>query len=140
MNGRFGRWLRDWDWRPLARLIVWIALAVAAAQWSGYRLPSLQTVARELVLGWLLTFGLLTRLQLWLAMGALRLFMALDDWTYGLSERLVRPLAGRAPFTINFLAALAVQLALVGGSIASWRAVDLGARLAEALERAMRSL
>ncbi|MBI5629908.1 MAG: hypothetical protein HY921_03370 [Elusimicrobia bacterium] len=140
MKARLHWWLHEWDWRPMARLIVWLAIAVAAAKRSGYQPPSLGAIARELVLGCLLTFGLLTRLQLWIALGALRLFLALDDWTYAAAEWLVRPVAGRAPFAVNFLAALAAQLALVWGSLAAWRAAHLGPRVLGLLEVGAREL
>lgn len=117
MSARFGRWLKEWDWRPLARMIVWLAIVAAAAERSGFRPPALAVVVRELALGWLLSFGLLTWLQIRLAMGAWWLFMALDDWTYAASERLVRPVVSRAPFAVGFLVALAAQIALVFGAI-----------------------
>lgn len=140
MSARLRRWIEEWDWRPLARMAIWIALAVVAAKRSGYRPPSLSMIARELVLGWLLTFGLLTWIQMHLAMGALRLFMALDAWTYAASEWLVRPVAGRASFAINFLAVLAVQLGLVLGGLAYWRAAHLGPRVLALLESGFRLL
>lgn len=118
MSARFGRWLKEWDWRPLARMILWIALAVVAAKRSGYHPPSFHVIARELILGWLLSFGLLTWLQVRLVTGAVWLFMLLDDWSYAASEWIAGPVAGRASFTVNFLAALAVQLALVLGVLA----------------------
>ncbi len=102
MKARLNWWLHEWDWRPMARLIVWLTIAVAAARRSGYQPPSLGAVAQELALGCLLTFGLLTRLQLWLAMGAVRLFMELDDWTYAAAAWMVQPVVGRAPFALKF--------------------------------------
>ena len=72
-----------------------------------------------LVLGWLLTFGLLTWIQLRLALGALWLLMKLVDWAYTAAERIVRAAAGRAPFALDFLAALAAQVALVFGLLAA---------------------
>lgn len=117
MSARFGRWLKEWDWRPLARLIVWIALAVVAAKRGGYRPPSLDSIARELILGWLLSFGLLTWLQIRLAAVAVWLYLTLDDWTYAVSEWIVRPVAGCASFAASFVAAFTVQIALVLGVI-----------------------
>lgn len=112
------RWLmNDWDWRPLARTALWLAIAFVAIKRGGYRLPSLSVIAHELILGWLLTFGLLTRLQLWLALAALRLFMAFDDWTYAVSEWIARPIAGSAPFAVNFLVTLVAQLGLVAAVV-----------------------
>lgn len=119
MNARLRWWLHEWDWRPLARTIVWLGIAVVAAKRSGYRPPSLGAIAHELVLGWLLSFGLLTWVQVRLALGIVWLFMKLDDWTYAASEWLVRPVAGRAPFAVNFLTALAAQIALVFAAIAA---------------------
>lgn len=113
MNARLRCWVEEWDWRPLARTIIWLGVAAVVLKRSGYRPPSLDAIVRELVLGFLLTAGLLTRLQVWLLMAALRLFMAVDDWTYALAERLVRPVAGRASFAVNFMAALGGQLILV---------------------------
>lgn len=113
---RFASWLRDWDWRPLARLFVWSGLAGAALRYYRVPLPEPSTVLRELVLGWLLTFGLLTWLQALLLMSAWCLFLKLDDWSYAAAEWIVRPVAGRASFVLNFVAALLVQVALVLGT------------------------
>lgn len=60
MNARLRWWLHEWDWRPLARTIVWLGIVVVTAKRSGYHPPSLGAVWRELMLGWLLTFSLLT--------------------------------------------------------------------------------
>jgi hypothetical protein len=140
MNARLRWWIVEWDWRPLARLLVWIVLAVVAAKRGGYRPLSLDSIARELILGWLLSFGLLTWLQIRLAAGAVWLYLTLDDWTYAASEWIVRPVAGRAPFAVNFLAALAVQLGLVLGGLAYWRAAHLGPRVLALLESSFRLL
>jgi hypothetical protein len=139
MNARL-KWLNEWDWRPMARTLIWLTVAVAAAKRAGYRTPSLGHVIQELALGWVLTFGLLTRVQLWLVMGALRLFWTLDDWTYAASEWLVRPVAGGAPFALNFMAAAAAQLALMTGSLAVWSAANLGPRVLAALETGARAV
>lgn len=118
---------QDWDWRPLARLVVWVLLAVAWARWSRVlSLDLLRWAVREVVLGWLLSFGLLTYVQALLATTALRLALALDEAVYGLSEQLVRPFAGRAPFAVSFAAAFGVELALVFGSVKLWRAAHVG--------------
>lgn len=140
MNPRLRWWIEEWDWRPLARMLIWIALAVVAAKRSGYWPPSFGMIARELVLGWLLTFGLLTWIQMHLAMGVVRLYLVLDDWSYAASEWLVRPVAGCAPFAVNFLAALAVQLGLVLGGLCYWRAAHLGPRVLALLEGGFRLL
>lgn len=112
---RFASWLRDWDWRPLARLVVWIGLASAAVRFYRVPLPEPSVVVKELVLGWLLTFGLLTWLQALLLTSAWCLFLKLDDWSYAAAEWIVRPVAVRASFALNFVAALLVQVALVLG-------------------------
>ncbi len=140
MNARLRWWVEEWDWRPLARTAIWLAIAVAAAKRSGFRPPSLGAIAHELILGWLLTFGLLTWVQIRLVLGAVHLFMALDDWTYAASEWLVRPVAGRAPFAVNFLAALAAQLAMVFGSLTVWSAAHLGPRVLALLEAGAQAL
>lgn len=108
----------DWDWRPLARLIAWLILA---ALWARSRdiisLALIQRAFRELLLGWLLSFGLLTYVQALIATGVLRLALAFDDTAYGLSERLVRLFMRRASFAATFVAAFGVELAFVLGSI-----------------------
>lgn len=111
------RW-EEWDWRPLARLIAWLILAALWARW--HELVSLalfQRVLRELLLGWLLSFGLLTYVQALIATTAFRLALAFDDAAYGLSERLVRLLMRRASFAATFAAAFGVELALVLGAL-----------------------
>lgn len=111
------RW-EEWDWRPLARLIAWLILA---ALWAHRRdivsLALLQRVFRELLLGWLLSFGLLTYVQALIATSAFRLALAFDDAAYGLSERLVRLFMRRATFAATFVAAFGVELALVLGAL-----------------------
>lgn len=122
----FMRWLREWDWRPLARLLAWTFIA---AHFGYITQAGLAHLGRELVLSWLLTFGILTHLQLILLMGGVRLYLALDDAAYWLAERITRPAIGGAPFTLGFLAAFAVQVALVFGAAGAWRAWHVGARL-----------
>lgn len=114
-------WLHEWDWRPLARLLIWCFLAAAAVRYHRVPLPDPAAILRELILGWLLTFGWLTWLQALLVTGAWRVFMALDDWTYNLAAWIVRPIAGAAPFAVNFLIAHCVQLGLVLGLIALYK-------------------
>ena len=135
----FLRWLREWDWRPLARLLVWCYLVGAAVRYYRVPLPDPAAILRELVLGWLLTFGWLTWLQALLITGAWRVFMALDDWTYTLAAWIVRPIAGAAPFAVNFIAAFAVELALVLGAIGAWRTGHMGARLLALADLAWRT-
>jgi hypothetical protein len=113
---RLESWLHDWDWRPLARLFVWIGLTCAVLRYYRVSLPDPAAVLRELILGWLLTFGLLTWLQVLLLMSAWCLFLKLDDWSYAAAEWIVRSVAGRASFALNFTAALLVQIALVCSS------------------------
>lgn len=111
------RW-GDWDWRPLARLIAWLILAALWARWrEAVSLALLQRALREILLGWLLSFGLLTYIQALIATGLLRLALAFDDTAYGLSERLVRLFMRRASFAATFVAAFGVELAFVLGSI-----------------------
>lgn len=106
----------DWDWRPLARLLVWVLLAVAWARWRhALSLDLLRRVAREAILGWLLSFGLLTYIQALIATSAFRLALALDEGAYALAERLVRPFLGRASFAVSFAASFGVELAFVLG-------------------------
>lgn len=111
------RW-EEWDWRPLTRLIAWLILA---ALWARSRdivsLALIQRVFRELLLGWLLSFGLLTYVQALIATVAFRLALAFDDAAYGLSERLVRLFMRRASFAATFVAAFGVELALVLGAL-----------------------
>ena len=128
MNARLSWWVHEWDWRTLARLIVWLAIANTAANRTGVHLASPGAILEAFVLGWLLTFGLLAWLQIWIVVLAVRLYFLLDDWTYALSEWIVRPISGRAPFAVNFLAALAVQIGLVLGGLAYARAAHLGPR------------
>lgn len=120
------RWLQEWDWRPLARLLAWTFIA---AHFGCITTAGLAHLGRELVLSWLLTFGILTHLQLILLMGGVRLYLALDDAAYWLAERIVRRIIGGAPFALGFLAAFAVQVALVFGAAGAWRAWHVGARL-----------
>ena len=88
----------DWDWRPLARLVVWVLLAaVWARRRHAVSLDLLHQVLREFVLGWLLSFGWLTYIQALIATSAFRLALAFDAAAYALSERLVRPIPGRPP-------------------------------------------
>ncbi|MDO8756671.1 MAG: hypothetical protein Q7J64_01555 [Elusimicrobiota bacterium] len=132
------RW-EEWDWRPLARLVVWVLLAAAWAR--GRHLLSLDLmhrVLRELVLGWLLSFGWLTYIQALIATSALRLALAFDESAYALSARFVRPFAGRAPFAANFAAAFGAELTLVFGSVQFWRAAHMGDRVAALLGEILR--
>jgi hypothetical protein len=130
---------QDWDWRPLARLVVWVLLAAAWARWSRVLSPDLLRRAfREVLLGWLLSFGLLTYVQALLATTALRLVLGLDEAVYALSERLVRPIVGRAPFAVTFGAAFGVELALILGSAQLWRAAHAGGRLSALLAELLR--
>lgn len=104
----------DWDWRPLARFVVWLILAALWARWrEAISLALLQRAFRELLLGWLLSFGLLTYVQALIATGLFRFALAFDDVAYALSERLVRLFMRRASFAATFVAALGVELALI---------------------------
>ena len=127
------RW-SEWDWRPLARLVGW---AMIACLWARHRgvAPGLCAAAllRQLLLLWLLSFGVLTYLLALVAMGLLQAAMFLDDATYELAERLVRPFVGAAPFVARFFAAFGAQIALVMGATWTWRALTIGPRLLSAL-------
>ena len=133
-----GSW-QDWDWRPLARLVVWFLLVAA---WASGRhvlsLALLHRIVREIVLGWLLSFGLLTYVQALVATAALRFALALDEAAYALSERIVRSFAGQASFAMNFAAAFGVELALVLGSAQLWSAAHLGGSVAALMGRILR--
>lgn len=130
---------QDWDWRPLARLVVWVLLAaVLARRRHAVSQDLLHQVFRELVLGWLLSFGWLTYIQALIATSAFRLALALDHAAYALSERLVRPFAGRAPFAANFAAAFGMELVLVFGSVQFWRAAHMGDRVTALLGEILR--
>ncbi len=133
----FLRWLREWDWRPLARLLTWCGIAALAVHCGYLPRPEPRAIMRELILGWLLSFGLLTWVQVRLVTGAWWAFMTLDEWTYDLSSWIVRPVAGAAPFAVNFMAALSVQLSLVLGSLAFFRTADAGTRLVALLDRVL---
>jgi len=130
---------QDWDWRPLARLVVWFLLVAA---WASGRhvlsLALLQRAVREVVLGWLLSFGLLTYVQALVAAGALRFALALDEGAYAFSERLVRPFAGQASFAMNFAASFGIELVLAFGSARLWSAAHLGGRVAALLGEILR--
>ena len=130
---------QDWDWRPLARLVVWVLLAATWARWEQVLSPALlQRAVREVVLGWLLSFGVLTYVQALIATGALRLVLAFDEAAYALSERLVRPFAGQTPFAVNFAATFSAELMLVLGAAQLWRAAHLGGRVAALLGEILR--
>lgn len=131
----FMRWLNEWDWRPLARLIAWALVTVHL----GYITKAgLAHLGRELVLSWLLTFGILNHLQLILLMICVRLYLFLDDAAYWLAERIARPIVHRAPFALGFLAAFAVEIALVRGAVGFWRMAHMETRLLGLLESGLR--
>ncbi len=117
---RFTSWLRDWDWRPLVRLFVWIGLSAAALRYYRVPLPDPAALLRELILGWLVTFGLHTYLLALGLMGSVRLYLALDEWTYWAAEKLVLPWMESKPFAVTFLATFTAQLALVAGCCTVW--------------------
>jgi hypothetical protein len=115
MNARLRWWVEEWDWRPLARLIVWLAIAALAVKRAGVHFASPGAYLEAFVLSWLLTLGFLGWLEIWIVVLVVRLYFLLDEWTYAISEWVVRRFAGRVSFAVNFLAALAVQLVLVLG-------------------------
>lgn len=120
----------EWDWRPLARLVAW-CLVLAAAVWLGF-LPARTIVrcARELILLWLLTFGVLTRLLLILVVGAFRLAAALESLAFRISDWLVEIAFDPGPRALRFASALGVEFMLVTLAALMWNFRDLGTRLA----------
>lgn len=131
----FLRWLREWDWRAFARLITW---ALIAAHFGYITKAGLTHLGRELVLSWLLTFGILTHLQLILLMIGVRLYLVLDDAAYWLAERIARPIVHRVPFAGGFMAAFALEIMLVRGAAGFWRMAHMETRLLGLLESALR--
>lgn len=125
---KFMCWLREWDWRPLARLIIWTLIAAHLGYISKAGLAHL---GRELVLSWLLTFGILTHLQLILLMGCVRLYLTADDAAYWFSSRIAESFIGDTSFITGFLAAFGLEIALVLSAAWGWRTLDLGSRLLE---------
>lgn len=122
--------LREWDWRPLARLVTWTLIAT---QLGYITKAGLAQLGRELMLSWLLTFGIFTHLQLILLMGAVRLCLTVDDAAYWLAGRIVQPFIGQTSFAGGFLVAFGAEIALVMGAAWGWRALELGSRLGEFL-------
>lgn len=140
MNARLRWWLHEWDWRTFVRLLVWLGLGVSALERSGFHPPSLGSFARESALAFLLTGGLMTQAQLWALMLTTNLYFWLDARTYALAEWITRPLTERASFAGEFVAALAVQLGLVFGTLMGWRAAHLGPRVLVLVEGTFQAL
>jgi hypothetical protein len=104
------RWA-DWDWRPLARAAIWLASGITWAAFRGtLSAAAIERLASEIALGWLLSFGLLTYLQILLATGVLRLALTADDLAYSCAERIVRIVLPRASFARAFVAAFTLEL------------------------------
>lgn len=132
------RW-RDWDWRPLARLVGWLSIAAVVAHVRhAAPLALLGQTLTALILLSVLSFGVLTHLLLLAAMAALRLAMAFDDAAYALAERIVRPSMGQAPFAATFVAAFGAELVLVLGAAYCCCAAHVGPRLLTLLMEAAR--
>ena len=140
MNSRLRWWVEEWDWRALARLIVWLAIAVMAIKRAGFHFASPGAILEAFVLSWLLTFGFLGWLEIWIVVLVVRLYFLLDEWTYTLSEWIVRSVVGRVPFAVNFLTALAVQIGLILGGVAFWRAVHLSPHILAAIDGGLRRI
>ena len=140
MNARLRWWVQEWDWRPLARLIVWLAIAVMAVKRAGVHFASPGAILEAFMLSWLLTFGFLGWLEIWIVVLVVRLYFLLDEWTYALSEWIVRPIIGCAPFAVHFMAALTVQLVLVLGGLACGRGAHLGPHVIALLDRGLLAL
>lgn len=104
----------EWDWRPLARLSTWLLLGGGWALSRGaFSSAAMERAAREIILGWLLSFGILTYVQILVATGVMRLALVLDDAAYALAERAVRKVLHPASFAETFLAAYALELVTV---------------------------
>lgn len=130
---------QDWDWRPLARLVGWIAVAAVLAHVRhASPLAFLGRVLTAMILLSLLSFGMLTHLMLLAAMGAWQFAMAFDDAAYALAERIIRPALGRASFAATFFAAFGAEVGLVFGTGAILRAAHADARLWAALSGVLR--
>lgn len=123
------RW-KDWDWRPLARLVGWFAIAAGLAHARFVAPISLlcQGLTAAILLS-VLSFGILTHLLLIIAMGVLRLAMALDEAAYGICERLVTPLLGPMSLPSTFLASFGAEIGLAVGAGAILRTAHAGAWL-----------
>lgn len=119
----------EWDWRPLARLLAW-CIVLAAASWLGL-LPAGAVVrgVRELILLWLLSFGLLTRLIMIVVMVGVRLAGTLEDLAFRISDWLVERTFNPGPRALRFASALGVEFALVSLGAFVWNFADVGARL-----------
>lgn len=126
--------LRDWDWRPLARLLGWSVIAWLLARRQGIEpMAEAASFLGGLLLTWLLLLGSLTHLIAIVAMGALRATLYADEVAYDLSERLLRPVLGPAPFAVRFLAAFSAEIALVSTLAWVWRSGKSVAALVESL-------
>lgn len=130
---------QEWDWRPLARFVGWMAIAAVLGRvWHVSLLALLGRTLTAMILLSVLSFGMLTHLLLLGAMGAWQFAMAFDDVAYALAERIVRPALGRATFAANFFAAFCVEIGLVFGAGAVLRAAHADARLWAALSGVLR--
>lgn len=126
--------LRDWDWRPLARLLAWTAIAWLLARRQGIEpLAVAASFLGGLILTWLLFLGPLTHLVAIVAMGIVRAALYTDEAAYAFSERLTRPVFGPAPFAVRFLAAFSVEIALVAALAWVWRKGNLAVAFTELL-------
>lgn len=104
------RW-EEWDWRPLARMTVWLLMAGTWAMSRGMlSVAVIERAATEIILGWLLSFGLLTYVQVLIATFAIRLALVADDFAYAAAERIVRLLLASPTFEKAFLAAFALEI------------------------------
>ena len=81
--------LTTWDYRPLARTLVWCVVAGAAVRYYRVPLPAPAAVARELLLGWIVrpatgrasfavNFIAALAVQFGIVLGAVRLWRAAD--------------------------------------------------------------
>lgn len=113
---------KEWDWRPLARLFLWVALA---ALWSrglrGASWAAAVHAVRQSTLLILVTYGLVGQVLAFLSVGLLYVLLMFDEAVFSVAEWLVRPWVGVAFFGTRFAAAFCAEFALVLGSIELWR-------------------
>ena len=120
------RRLKEWDWRLLARLLAWGLLVAAWKHRGPLELLILALrMLRNLAFAYFFTWGLLA----YPIAVAVRVVMALEEAAYLLSERIVRPFLGSPFRPASFLTALGIEMLLVLGAVAYWRAANVGPRL-----------
>ncbi len=132
------RW-RDWDWRPLARLVGWIYIAVLLAHARHFPpIAPIGQILETLLFLSVLTFGVATQVLLIAAAVTLRVALAFDEAAYAVAERIVRPALGQASSAATFVAAFGAEIGLVFGAGAVLRAAHADERLWAALSGFLR--